>query len=203
MPSIIGICGSPRKDGNTALLLNTALKGAGAAGANTEMVFLADYNIGYCDGCEKCYVDDGKEIGECSINDDMTKVLVPKIYTCDGLILGTPSYWSNVSALMKNFIDRMIVFTYDRGDSGPASRLKPGKKAMLYVVGAVSYRVSSFGGVHYLPFQAMNIICMFNNIEVVDFLTAAGVDKPGDMLAQPDIVERAYKQGQDFAAMFV
>ena len=164
-PKIISICGSPRKDGNTAVLLNEALKGAGEAGADIEKLFLSDYDIKYCDGCEKCYVNDGKEIGECSINDDMTKLLVPRIFECNGLILGTPSYWSNVSALMKNFIDRMIVFSYDRGDCGPAPRLKPGKKAMLYVVGAVSYRVSSFGGVHFLPLQAMSIICKFLNIE--------------------------------------
>lgn len=201
-PKIISICGSPRKDGNTAVLLSEALKGAGDYGAETEEIFLLDYNIGFCDGCEKCYVNDGRKIGECSLKDDMTNYLVDKIYHCDGLILGTPSYWSNVSAIMKNFIDRMIVFTYDRGDCGPAPRLHSGRKAMLYVVGAVSYRVSSFGGVHYLPFQAMNCICTFANIEVVDFLTASSVDQPGDIQQQPDLLRQAYTQGKNFAAMF-
>ena len=66
-PKILSICGSPRKDGNTAVLLHEALKGAGEAGAETEEIFLLDYNIGFCDGCEKCYVNDGREIGETAV----------------------------------------------------------------------------------------------------------------------------------------
>jgi multimeric flavodoxin WrbA len=125
--------------------------------------------------------------------------VIGKTMDCNGLILGTPSYWSNLSGRMKNFIDRMLALTYNRGGCEASLRLKSGKKAMLYVVAGVSYRVSSFEGIHYLPFETMNIFMRAANIQVVDYLAAAEVEKAGDIFYQPEILKKAYSQGVEFA----
>ena len=201
-PFILSICGSYRQNGNTDGLLKKALRGAEQTGARTENIHLSDYAIEFCRGCMNCFKNDGLEVGQCSIKDDMTKIIVPKILECDGMILGTPSYWSNVSGLMKNFIDRMLPFTYNHGGCEPSPRLKPGKKAMLYVVAGVSHRVSAFEGIHYLPFETMRIYFRSSNIEVVDCLIASDVERAGDIDHQPELLEQAFEQGKSFASMF-
>ena len=70
-------------------------------GVETELVELADCNIKYCVSCNKCMK--GKQ---CSINDDDMPALLDKLEAADGIILGSPVYWMNVSAMMKNFMDR-------------------------------------------------------------------------------------------------
>lgn len=97
---ILAINGSHRAGQNTAKLLSMALEEAAALGAETELVELSELNIEYCSGCNRCL---GKPI--CSIDDDMTQ-LKEKMLEADGIILGSPDYFSNVTARMKCFIDR-------------------------------------------------------------------------------------------------
>lgn len=97
---ILAINGSHRAGQNTAKLLSMALEEAAHLGAETELVELSELNIGYCSGCNRCL---GKPI--CSIDDDMTQ-LKEKMLEADGIILGSPDYFSNVTARMKCFFDR-------------------------------------------------------------------------------------------------
>ncbi len=98
---IIAINGSHRKGKNTAALLKTVLEEAAAHGADTELLELADYNIKHCLSCNKCL---GKP--QCSITDDDMPAISEKLLAADGIVLGSPVYWANVSTLMKNFMDR-------------------------------------------------------------------------------------------------
>jgi len=99
---VLAVNGSHRKGKNTALMLKTVLEQLQAAGVETELVELPDYRIEFCRSCNKCLREP-----RCSIDDDdMTKVLGPKLQEAEGIVLGSPVYWGNVSALMKNFIDR-------------------------------------------------------------------------------------------------
>ena len=97
---ILAINGSHRVGQNTGLLLQMALDEAAALGAETELVDLAEQNIEFCVGCNKCLFKP-----TCSISDDMDD-LKQKMLDADGIILGSPDYFSNVTARMKNFIDR-------------------------------------------------------------------------------------------------
>lgn len=97
---ILGINGSHRKGKNTAKLLELVLEEASNAGAETELVELVDLDIDPCKSCHKCL-----DQPECSIDDDMSG-LGEKLMASDGIVLGSPVYWANVSALMKNFMDR-------------------------------------------------------------------------------------------------
>lgn len=98
---ILAINGSHRKGKNTAALLNTVLEEAASLGAATELIELSDYNIKFCLSCNKCL---GKT--QCSITDDDMAGIGEKMLEADGIVLGSPVYWANVTTLMKNFMDR-------------------------------------------------------------------------------------------------
>lgn len=108
---IMGVVGSHRKKGNTSILMQEVLRPFEAQGVETELIFLGDYNITGCRGCEGC-----RESFKCVINDDMQK-LYPALIKSDALILGSPTYFYNISADMKAFIDRCYCFEiFDEND---------------------------------------------------------------------------------------
>lgn len=104
---IIAVNGSPRKNWNTDILLRKALEGAEAAGAQTEIVNLYDLDYKGCTGCLACKVKNGKSLGHCAVNDGLKPVL-EAIDTCGGLILGSPIYMGDVTAMMRAFWERLI-----------------------------------------------------------------------------------------------
>lgn len=108
---ILGVVGSPRKKGNTSILMQEALKPFKMNNIETKLVFLDDYNISDCRGCEGC-----KKTYKCVIDDDMQK-LYPDILDSDAIILASPTYFYNISADMKAFIDRCYCFeVFDQED---------------------------------------------------------------------------------------
>jgi len=104
MKRILAVMGSPRRNGNTHILVSKIVEGAGANGAVVDELFLGELTIGECDGCHACWK--GKE---CSKNDDMRDIY-PAIIQSDVIIFGTPVYWYGPTALMKAFIDRFVYF---------------------------------------------------------------------------------------------
>lgn len=101
---VLALLGSPRKKGNTALLLQEYLKGIKASNKDAEitMVNLNEKNIHGCTACEACR---STTIGQCAIKDDMQE-LYPLFCQADMIIYATPVYWWSVSAQLKAFIDR-------------------------------------------------------------------------------------------------
>lgn len=97
---ILAINGSHRPGKGTAALLQVALDAAAAKGAETELVELSRLNIRYCAGCNSCMTK-----ACCPLEDDMHD-LVYKMLPADGIILGSPDYFSGVTSRMKTFIDR-------------------------------------------------------------------------------------------------
>ena len=97
---IISINGSRRKKGNTGLLIQSILKPLEQSGAEVKSIFLGDYTIGACTGCEGC-----KNSWECVIKDDF-QALIEMMDEADGVVLASPTYWYTVTSDMKRFIDR-------------------------------------------------------------------------------------------------
>ena len=122
MTRILGLVGSPRKLGNTHLLVTRILEGAEQALAHTESVFLADYPLLPCTGCMDC-----QKQKPCPQQDAMAEIY-DSIVRSDVLIFGTPVYWSGPTGPMKTMLDRLIYFQ----GSGRAHLLK-GKFAVLVV----------------------------------------------------------------------
>ncbi len=104
---IVAVNGSPRKNWNTHVLLNKALEGAQSEGAETELINLYDLTYKGCTGCMACKLKNGKSLGRCNLNDELKPVL-ETIHSCDGLILGSPIYFSDVSAMTKAFLERFL-----------------------------------------------------------------------------------------------
>ena len=124
---VLGVSGSLRKDGNTALLVKEILKRCEEGGVKTEFVSLAGMKILPCLGCEKC-----KEKKWCVIaNDDWNEVM-EKVLTCDVLVIGSPTYYYDVCGHLKNFIDRTYSLYHDRklaGKKGVAVAVQANKGA--------------------------------------------------------------------------
>jgi len=124
---VLGVVGSPRKGGNTQILVSEILKGAREAGARTELLPLGKLRIEECDGCHTCW-----ETEVCRINDGMTGVY-GKLMENDCIILATPMYWFGPTVPMKAFIDRLVYFCCPKNED----KIK-GKKVVLAIVFAGS-----------------------------------------------------------------
>ncbi len=119
---VLALLGSPRKKGNTDLLLDAYLKGIEASGKGAEVskVYLHEKNIRNCAACDACHV---VNIGKCVIQDDM-QALYPEFIEADVVIYATPVYWWSVSSQLKSFMDRCYAL-------GSVEDSFAGKKAVL------------------------------------------------------------------------
>ena len=100
---VVAINGSARKDGNTAILIKAAFKELESEGIETELVQLSGKKLHGCMACGKCFE---KKDRHCVIHDDLNEVL-DRVFDADGIILGSPTYFSDVTSEMKALIDRM------------------------------------------------------------------------------------------------
>ena len=109
----IAINGSPRKGGNTDLLLQKALEGAAAAGAETELIQLSDLTFSGCRSCFACKAA-GAETGRCMWKDDLQPVL-DKMLSADAVFMGSPIYLGNASGMMYCLMERLVfsLLSYD------------------------------------------------------------------------------------------
>jgi multimeric flavodoxin WrbA len=105
---VIGIVGSPRKNGNTEILMKEALKVAHDAGCATEMFLLSEKTVAPCDACGACF-----EVGACVVKDDMQE-LYAMMERAQAIIFGSPVYFGSVSAQTKAVMDRMFALLRDR-----------------------------------------------------------------------------------------
>lgn len=104
---VIAVNGSPRKQWNTALLLEKALEGAAARGAETELIHLYDLNFKGCMSCFLCKTRGGPSYGRCGFHDELTPIL-KKIEEADALLLGSPIYFGNVTGTLRSFLERLL-----------------------------------------------------------------------------------------------
>jgi multimeric flavodoxin WrbA len=109
---ILVLLGSPRKNGNSAILAGQIINGAESGGAEVETIFLHGMNIAPCQSCYACQKPDSTG---CAIDDDMQKIY-QKIIAADALVIASPVYWFTMSAQTKLLIDRCFgIFAYDKG----------------------------------------------------------------------------------------
>jgi multimeric flavodoxin WrbA len=183
--TILGVVGSPRKKGNTHIVVSRILEGATTEGAAAETLFLGDLNIRECDGCHVCWK--GRQ---CSKKDDMNAIF-PKIIQSDIIVFGTPVYWYGPTALMKCFMDRFVYFNC------PENRAAiKGKFAVIAVPfeeenpGTADLLVKFFKkSLHYLEMKLIGTILV------------PGVGSRGDILNKPGSLEEGYELGRKLAKL--
>jgi multimeric flavodoxin WrbA len=184
---VLGIFGSPRRGGNTELLLEEALKGAKAEGAEIERLFLTDFTITPCKECHGC-----DHTGECVILDDMQKIY-PKLLEADVIILASPIFFYGVTAWAKALIDRSQALWARKYLLKVPSLGKVGKKrkGFFISVGATKGQKVFEGSI----LTAKYFFDTFN-AEYVGELMLRGVEAKGDILKHPEALQQAFEAGR-------
>lgn len=100
---VVALNGSARKDGNTAILINLVFDELKKEGIETELIQLAGNPIAGCIACYKCFKNMNRR---CSVEKDMLNDIIEKMLQADGILLGSPTYFSDVSSGMRAFIER-------------------------------------------------------------------------------------------------
>lgn len=107
----LGIIGSRRRNGNTAVLVEAALKALEEEGVSTQAIFLEDYDINGCLGCEAC-----RDTYECVLKDGMQEIY-PLILESDAIVIGSPTHFYNISSSLSAFFERCYKFViFDEDD---------------------------------------------------------------------------------------
>jgi multimeric flavodoxin WrbA len=190
--NIVAFCASPRRGGNTDLLVEEALKGAMSSGAQGEKIMLQKIKLGFCLGCRKCKDSDYE--GMCTVKDDMTEIY-QKVIDADAIIIGFPIYTGRECAQLSTFLDRWDCF--ERFKFRPS--LEPGRRAM--VIGTWGY---PYDDTYDFIMQNIMVIIKLHGIETVEGLSACGfegmfhgLDKnnKGVIAQHPEQLRKAFEAG--------
>lgn len=192
MIDILGVSGTPRKNGNSDAMVEAILAAAKAQGVSTRMVRLRDYDFGPCVGCERCRKDKA-----CTRLLDGMQLIYPLLQEARGLVLVSPVHTYNVSALMKAFIDRLYCY-YDFEDGAPrawSSRLAgQGRKAVIACV-AEQMEQENLG----VTLEAMRMPLASHDYQIVAELPVLGLFRAGAVRSQGDALERCEALGRELA----
>jgi multimeric flavodoxin WrbA len=112
MTKVLAINGSPRKDGNTSILIRHILQELEDEGIETETIQLGGKKIHGCTACMKCFENRDRQ---CVIDDDLVNTSIQKMIIADGIVLGSPVYFLDVTSEMKALIDRAGFVSFANG----------------------------------------------------------------------------------------
>ena len=187
---VLGIFGSPRRGGNTELLLEEALRGAEKEGAKVERLYLSEFTITPCKECHGC-----DNTGNCVIMDDMGKIY-PKLLEADIIILASPIFFYGVTAWAKAMIDRSQAFWARKYLLKDPSLGKEGKKrkGFFISVGATKGPKVFEGAI-----QTVKYFFDVLNVEYVGELVFRNVEAKGDILKHPEALQQAFEAGRRLA----
>ena len=143
MKKLIAINGSPRRNGNTAQLLQQAVKGAQEVGTSTEMINLYALNFKGCTSCFACKLK-SRPHGFCAMKDDLSPIL-EQIKEADAIIFGSPIYFMNLSAGMIAFMERLLFSNYIYSDEIPTVFPKKLPNAFIYTMNMTEKHFVQFG----------------------------------------------------------
>ena len=174
---VLGIIGSPRRSGNTEVLVDEILAGASDMGASIEKVILSDLDILPCKACDAC-----RKSGKCIQEDDMEELL-EKMGKAEVWVLGTPLYWWGPSAQFKIFIDRWYGANHARFQGRRVILVLPlGGKDSKYARHLVGMMIDIF------DYLAM---------EFFDTVIAPGLHERGAALEYPRVLQKARRIGRN------
>jgi multimeric flavodoxin WrbA len=164
MVHVIAVNGSPRKNGNTAMMLEKALEGAVSQGAATELIHLYDLDFKGCTSCFACKLKGGKSYGRCAVRDDLTPVL-DRIHDADALILGSPIYFGIVTGEMRSCMERLL-FQYLAYTNPPSTLFgRTIKTAFIYTMNVSEQQMKEFGYSLHFAANAHNLNRTFGHAE--------------------------------------
>jgi multimeric flavodoxin WrbA len=184
MTKVLAINGSPRKDGNTSILIRHILKELENDGIKTETIQLGGKKIRGCTACMKCFENRDRQ---CVINDDLVNTCIEKMMEADGVILGSPVYFLDVTSEMKALIDRVGFVSFANGHLFSS---KIGNAAVAVRRAGASRTADSM--LHFFLAQDM----------IVPGLPCIGIGRDtGDVLKDEEGIAHAKKVGQNMARL--
>ena len=181
---VVALNGSARKDGNTAMLVNTVFEELKKEGIETEMIQMAGKKIQGCLACYKCFKNKDRR---CSVDRDILNGIIAKMENAEGILLGSPTYFSDVSSGMRAFIERC-------GFVGRANQyMFKGK------VGASVVAVRRAGAVQ--AFTSMNLFLHYMQMIMpgASYWSLAVGRDPGDVLKDEEGMQTMRDLGRNMA----
>ena len=191
-PQVFGVGGSPRKNGNSDVLLKHIFEGVKGKGITGEKVYLREFYFQGCIGCERCRKDK-----ICTGLKDGMSLLYRSVFESQGLILVSPTHNYNVTAWMKAFIDRLYCFyNFDKNrPRGWSSRLaNQGRKAVLAAVCEQLNR-EDMG----FTLEAMRRPLVAMGYEIIGELPVFGIFDRGKVREKKDVLTAAFNLGESLA----
>lgn len=181
---VVAFSGSARKGGNTAQLLNLALAELKAAGIETELVELAGQPIQGCIACYQCFKEKNQR---CAVEKDVVNDCIAKMVAADGILLGSPTYFADVSASMKALIERCGMVSRANGDMFQRK------------VGAGVVAVRRAGAYH--VFSSLNAFFLIGQMIVVgsSYWNIGIGREPGEVTGDAEGVKTMQELGQNMA----
>ena len=206
---VIGINGSPRKNKNSAQLLDSALKGAQSAGAETERIDLASLDFSGCISCFGCKRLGGKSFGRCRVKDDLQPVL-DKILSADAVIVSAPVYFGDVPGMVRNLFERLWFPGLLYRKDGQTAYDKKVKTGLIYTMNVAdgnyySNLISSHKGTFEWLLGETETMCACDTLQFDDYSLYSG-----DMFSEehkkahreqqfPADLQNAYEMGRRLA----
>lgn len=179
---VIAFVGSPRRNGNTAKIVNAICKGAKESGHEVDVYNLSEMNNKGCIACDACQLE---KVDFCLIDDKLTNLL-PQIAKADYLIVGTPIYMLHVSGVTKNFLDRLRPFL----KPDLTAKHLPGKKYITVTCSGAP--AAAFSNVT----EYLNQLFRFFKMENAGNIAVGNLMNKDDIIGQPDILKQAEDMGR-------
>ncbi|MEE8576033.1 MAG: flavodoxin family protein [candidate division Zixibacteria bacterium] len=174
---VLGLVGSPRKGGNTDLLIDEVLSAAEQKGASVEKIYLSKKDIAPCRACNAC-----RKLGKCSVEDDMVG-MVEKMNATDVWVIGTPVYYWGPTGWLKAFIDRWY---------GIGKQVQFKDKRAVIVVPMEDTNMATARHTVGMLTDTLDYV----KTGLVATVVAAGVLNRGDVAAKDDILREARMAGE-------
>lgn len=183
---VLGIAGSPRKNGNTDMLLAEFMRGAESRGAESKTIFLRELKYSTCIHCDGCLKD-----GNCVIKDEMQQIY-PEMEKADIIVMASPIQFMGITAPMKAMIDRCQALW--------------ARKYVLKIPPLGDRRLRkgffiSVGGRRIPDLFEPSLIMMKTFYRIIDVYYAGelvfkGIDEKGAVVSHPDALKQAFAAGQ-------
>jgi multimeric flavodoxin WrbA len=184
---VLGISGSPRRNGNSELLIREFIRGAEVNGHETELIILSELKISPCTSCGSC-----QKSGKCVINDDM-QLMYKKLLEADCIVFASPIYFCGVSAQLKSFIDRCQAL-WSRKYILKEALVRPdrGKRSGYFIstAGTKDYNKVFEGAI-------FTVKAIFSTLDIkyTGGLLFKDMENKGDILKHPDALKMAFEAG--------
>lgn len=184
---VLGLNGSPRRGGNTEILLAGVMRGAASKGAETEVIVLSELKISPCTHCDACLTS-----GRCIIDDDM-QVVYKALEAADRIVIASPLHFMSLTAQTKLAIDRCqaIWARKYRLKIPPLGDNRPRYGIYVGVGGRKGEKLFD------AAIEVVRSLFFVLNVTYLGALTSAGVDEKGAILKVPGALEKAFAAGEN------